>query len=76
MKNETKTTTVKEAIDHLTYISFKTNRNLSPHTSLKSWAKIYGEKQVQVMERKLEDEWLCELYDEMADRNPQWNSEA
>lgn len=72
----TTTTTTANAIDRLLYVNYKTNRNLRPDISLESWGKIYGDDKVKLMERKLIDEWLCELYDNMGDRNPLWSSEG
>lgn len=73
--NDTKTTTAREVIDILTFTCYKANRERSPHISPQRWEEsgIFPKGLVQKMERKLEDEWLMELYDEMGDMNPQFN---
>ena len=77
MKNET-TATMTEAIDHLLFANYKHNRNLSPDVSPERWEKsgIFPKGMVAIFERKMMDEMMADLFDEMGDRNPQWNSEG
>lgn len=41
----------EELIDDLTYFNYAHNRNLSPHITPESWAKVYGQRTPAMEER-------------------------
>ena len=46
---------ITEVIDHLTFSSYANNRKLNPEISPSRWGKIYGEKEVALMEKTFQN---------------------